>query len=325
MISLRIIIYSNSRDLPEMDNNNFFHSKSLFMLYKHTPRIRPYMIVASTDDGRIVAHMIATIRYRTSLMPPYLYMHCRVMGEGEYHDSGYTKDEVFGLMLKTLTKKLQNRVFYIEFSNLSTKMFGYKLFRSQGYFPVHWMSIHNSLHSKPPEERLSDKMKKRIDSAYSRGVTTTEVDSDEDFKAFSRLLRLHNRFKPKRYIPDDHFFHGIMETGGGRLFVTKYKKRVIGCCACAYSEGNAYLWYFAFLRKSYVKLHPDIMTIWNAIKHAHTHGYEHIYFMDVGLPFQKNPFREFILRFGGKPVSTFRWFRFSISWLNNIISWIYRD
>jgi hypothetical protein len=47
--------------------------------------------------------------------------------------------------------------------------------------------------------------------------------------------------------------------------------------------------------------------------------------MDVGLPFRKNSFREFILSFGGKPVSTVRWFRCSIRWINGLLSWIYRD
>ena len=66
------------------------------------------------------------------------------------------------------------------------------------------------------------------------------------------------------------------------------------------------------------------MTIWHAIDNAYSRGYSHIHFMDVGLPFSKNPFREFILRFGGKPVSTYRWFRFSARWLNTVMSWRYK-
>ena len=109
------------------------------------------------------------------------------------------------------------------------------------------------------------------------------------------------------------------------MFLTKYKGKVIGCCACVFSGSNAYLWYSASLRKSYLRLHPSVLTVWHAIKYAHTHGYAHISFMDVGLPFQKNPYREFILQFGGKPVSTYRWFRFSFRWLNSLMSWLHRD
>ena len=217
------------------------------------------------------------------------------------------------------------RVLYIEVSNLSQKMFGYRQFREQGFFPVRWMSIHNSLHSRRPEERISERMKKRIDAAYERGLTTQEVQTDEQFEAFMRLLHHHHWLKPKRYIPDEQFFRGIQAGGHGRLYVTCYKGHVVGCSAVAYSGENAYLWYSAFRRKSYAIVHPDLLTIWHAISDSHRLGCQHIFFLDVGLPFRKNPFRDFILSFGGKPVSTYRWFSCSIRWVNALLSWIYRD
>jgi hypothetical protein len=115
-----------------------------------------------------------------------------------------------------------------------------------------------------------------------------------------------------------------MEQGDGQLFVTKYRDHVIGCSACVYSNGNAYLWYMAFRRKTFMHLHPDILTVWDAMKDAYDKGFQHMCFMDVGLPFSKNPFRDFILRFGGKEQSTYRWFRLSIGWANRLFAWIYR-
>jgi len=41
--------------------------------------------------------------------------------------------------------------------------------------------------------------------------------------------------------------------------------------------------------------------------------------MDVGLPFRKHGYRDFVLRFGGKQSSTRRWFRISWPWLNNLL------
>jgi hypothetical protein len=228
-------------------------------------------------------------------------------------------------MLNTLRQRLSNRVLYIEVSNQSQKMFAYREFRQQQFFPVHWMSIHNSLHSHIPEERITPRMQHMIDKAYERGVITKEVKTTEEFEAFNKLLRKHHLLKPKRFIPKEEFFKGIVESGHGRLFITRHKHHTIGCSACAYSGRNAYLWYAAYRRKSFAFLHPDVLTIWHAIKDAHQRGFDHIYFLDVGLPFRRNPYRDFILRFGGKPVSTFRWFRCSIKWINALLSWIYRD
>lgn len=323
-------IYTRSEDLPEaLLEKKFFHSSQLFVLGKQTPRMKPYMIAVETADGHVLSQMLAIVRYRSSWFPPYLYIHCRVLGEGHFADDlptyGTNREELFALMLNKLTSKLGNVVLYIEVSNLSQKMFGYKHFRQQGFFPVRWMSIHNSLHSRTPEERISQRMQKRIDTAYERGVSNREVSTDEDFTAFMRLLRHHNWLKPKRYVPHDDFFRSIMQQGHGRLSLTCYRNHVVGCSAVVYSGTNAYLWYSAFRRKSFAYIHPDIMTIWHAIKDAHQRGYDHIFFLDVGLPFRKNSFREFILRFGGKPVSTYRWFRCSIGWVNKLFSWFYRD
>ena len=328
MNDVSIHIYAHSEDLPKgLMEDDFFHSPQLFDMLEQTPRQSPRMLVATNADGRIVGQLLASVRWRRSLLPPYLYRHCHVIGKGNYeHVSGSEEEELFGLMLQAFTEQMGHGVLYIEVSHLPQKMYAYRQFRRAGYFPVRWMSIHNSLHSHTPEERISERMQQTIDNAYEKGVETVEVDSDADFKAFLKLLRKHNFMKPKRYIPADEFFRMLKESGGnGRLFLTRHRGHVIGCSACAYSQQNAYLWYAAFRRKSYVLLHPAELTIWHAIKDAHQRGYDHIFFMDVGLPFRRNRFRDFILRFGGKEVSTFRWFRCSIGWVNRLLSWFYRD
>lgn len=326
MKDFSVAVYTRSGSLPQMTCSDLFHSVQLFQLYERTPRHRPYMVVAQDGDGHVVSHLLAVTRYRWSFLPPYIYVHCYVFGEGEYvDDCSIPQAQLFGAMLNALTEKMSRRVLYVEFANLGQKMFGYREFRQAGFFPVHWMSIHNSLHSKPPEARLSERMLRRIHKGEERGVSTEEVTSEENLDMFMHLLNSHNRLKPRHYIPDKHFFSGLMAMQGARLFVTRYKGKTIGCCACVYTGGNAYYWYSAALRKTYIHLHPDTLTLWGAIRHAYEHGYAHIIFLDVGLPFRRNPFREFILRFGGKPVSTYRWFRINISWLNRLFSFIYRD
>lgn len=320
-------IATDQDELPELNNGNFFHSRQLFVIARQTPRQKPYMVMATDNGGRVLAHMLAIVRYRGSWLPPYLYMHCRLLGEGvyDYQHEGYTEHELFGVMLDALRSRLGNTMLYIEISNLSHKMFGYRELRQRHFFPVHWMSIHNSLHSHTPEERISGRLQQRIDNAYRRGVVTDEVADETDFRSFMKLLKHHHWLKPKRYIPDETFFRSMKEAGHGRLYLTRYREHVIGCSAVGYSQQNAYLWYMAFRRKSFVRLHPDELTLWHAIKDAHQRGYQHIFFLDVGLPFSRNPYREFILRFGGKPVSTYRWFRCSIGWINKLLSWFYRD
>ena len=202
---MNVKVYEHAAELPTLSEGSYFHSRELMELCEHTPRHKPYMVVVTDDDGTVKAHILAIERYRKSLFPPYLYTHVRILGEGSYQQD--SDEQLFGMMVHALTERLQRKALYIEFSNLSHKMFGYGSLRSNGYFPVRWMSIHNSLHSRTPEERITTKLLTRIKTAQQRGITTKEVETEEEFRAFSKLLRHHNWLKPKRYIPDDHFFH----------------------------------------------------------------------------------------------------------------------
>ena len=248
----QVHIITSVKDLPELNNQNFFHSRQLFEIAKQTPRQKPYMAVVTGADGQVMAHMLGVVRYRASWFPPYLYMHCRILGEGVYdYTHGDSQESyLFGLMLGELRSRLSNHVLYIEISNLSQKMFGYRELKRNQFFPVHWMSIHNSLHSHTPEERITKRLKKHIDNAYAKGVVTDEVKSEEDFEAFMTLLRHHHWLKPKRYIPDAQFFKAMKQEGHGRLYLTRYHEHVVGCAGVADSQQNAYLWYTAFRRKS---------------------------------------------------------------------------
>ena len=176
------------------------------------------MVVLMDDNGHEEAHLLAVTRYKRSLFPPYLYIHVRVIGQGVYQQE--PNEQKFGCMVKALKERLQNKVLYIEFSDLPQKMFGYEALRSEGFFPVRWMSVHNSLHSRTPEERISPKQLTRIKNAQQRGATTKIVETEEEFKDFSKLMRRHNWLKPRKYIPDVSYSSpNIMERQLDAVFV----------------------------------------------------------------------------------------------------------
>lgn len=325
MSQYQVTLYTSGNTLPEMPSANFFHSSELFHIIENSPMQKPYMAVATDESGKIVGHTLAFIRYRKTLLPPFIYAQGRVYGEGEY-DENVNKGDVFELILHELTHRLRRKqCFYIEFSDLSRKMFGYRFFRSEGYYPVNWQEVHNSLHSMAPEDRLSKKMLDRINHVYEQGVETREAVTDEEVHDFYKLLHGFYRFKLRRLIPTEEHFKQLYNSDNGRIFITTYKGKVIGGSVCVFSEGNAYLWYLASRRKRYAWLHPNTMTIWETITWSWKHNYAHIFFLDVGLPFAKNPFREFILSFGGKPVAKYRWFRFNVKWINKLMGYIYRE
>ncbi len=325
MRTYHVEVITHPDRLPELPSDNFFHSAQLFSVLYDTPGVKPFMTVAYDEKHTVRGHMLGIMMRRLMLLPPFMYHQAHVYGEGVYADEG-EKPLVFKAMLHQVTRFLRHRLcLNIEFSDISRKMFGYKAFREEGYFPVSWMHIHNSLHSMNPYDRLDKRMKARIKKGYAQGVETRAVADDAELHSFYKSLRGYFRLKPTRYIPKEQFFKSVHRLGNGHIYGTFYKHTCIGGSAVIYSEGNAYLWYVCSRMKSFTLLHPRLLTVWHVINQAYQDGMQHIFFMNVGLPFKRNRYRDFLLSFGGKPVSTYRWFRCNISWVNKLLSWWYRE
>jgi len=318
-------IVHDSNALPDLRYENFFHSKEFFLIVERSSGISPYMAIATDSDGNVVGHILAIIRRRGSLFPPYIFSHARIFGEGEYAENA-DKEAVFAQLMAALTKKFRRKLcLYAELSDVSRKMFGYRTLKENGYFAVPWQEIHQSLTEKAPFELLSAADQHRIEQLEQAGVTSDEIHATEDVHQFYKILSQFYRLKIRRYIPYEASFAELLQSKHARLFITRHRGRDIGVCACYYTMNNAYLWFVAAKRKTYSRWHPQLMTIWAAINDAHKRGCQNFNFLDCGLPFAKSAYRDFILRFGGTPVSKFRWFRISLPFANKIMQWFFRE
>lgn len=319
--------YRNESAIPTLPEQSLSNSSELFQVYGQTPGYTPILVVASIDETPI-AKLQAVIRRSVRIFPPSLIKRCEIFGIGEYFNDTYSQEELFGLMLEHLTNEVLKDCFLIEFRNLPTALFGYKHFRRNGYFPINWIRVYNSLHNLSPEERLESKRKRQINRSFKYGVTLQEAQTEEDKKTFLQLLKLHYSSKLRKHFPDTKLFQLLTQgstTGSiSRIFTVKYKNRIIGGSFCMYSCDRAYLCFSFGLRKTFAWLHPNTMAIWAALIDAYQRGYPHFEFIDAGLPFQKVGYRNFILSFGGKQVSTRRWFRFRWEWINKLFTKLYQ-
>ena len=235
---------------------------------------------------------------------------------------------LFSQMLEHLTREALQEAFLIEFRNLPSGLFGYKYFKQNNYFCINWLRIHNSLHSLSPEERLDPSHRKKIQKAIRRGVYIQPSEQQEEINKFLQILKRNYSYKIRKHFPDLTLFQSLIQQSKERelakVFLVKYKEKIIGGSFCMFSNNNAYLCFSGGLRKTYAWLHPNLMAIWAAIQYAYEQGYQHFEFADTGLPVKRSGYRRFILNFGGKQTSTRRWFRFRWTWLNRLIGWFYR-
>ena len=312
MESLSAVVIWREEELPVLPGGDFFHSRELFRAYARSPRTKPFMVVAYGPGGNVAGHLLGCVRLRLSFWPPFVFTQGRVYGAGGYAD-GADREEIFPRLLRAAIGAFRRRLcLWVEFSNMPRKMFGYKWLRAGGFFPVAWQEVYNSLHSMPPGGRLSAKAAERIDKAKARGVETAEVCGGDDMAALVRLLRASGRFTPRRVPPSAELLSELCATGRCRVFVSKFMGRVVGGCLCAYSGGDAHMWFFAARRKTLAPLYPGEAVVWRALCDAHARGCRHFRFLDAGLPYSAGRFRSFVLSFGGKPVAGYRWFRFAV-------------
>mgnify|MGYP000222967661 CR=1 FL=1 len=177
-------------------------------------------------------------------------------------DKEQNKEDLFGEMLEHLTNEVLCKSFLIEFRNLENPLFGYKAFRKNNYFTINWLRVRNSLHSKVPYERLSMSRKRQINKALRNGAIMEVADNEKDIQDFSRMLKKAYSSQVRKYFPDIGFFRLLAwqnpEKELAKVFLVKYKGKIIGGSICLFSKESAYLW-FSGVCGNYTFLYPGIL------------------------------------------------------------------
>ena len=269
-------------------------------------------------------------------IPFYNIRRCVSYGTGEYFCSDNQRETLFNEMLKEENNYARRlSCFVIEVRNLPTPLSGYAIFKQNAFFPVNWLRVRNSLSGdeKEVEQSLSPSRRRQIKRALKNGAETGTVQTESDIKDFALMLKRNYLSKIRKHFPAIEFFEqiqkGIKDVHIGdswqrfKIFIVKYQEKIIGGCVCIYSEDTAYLWFSGGMNKTHLRQYPSVMAVWQALTDANSRGCKHLEFMDVGTPFRKHGYRDFVLRFGGEQIRTSRWFKFRWKWLNRLCLWLY--
>lgn len=326
---IRIELFTKSETLPPLLDGDPLHSAMMFSIVECSSKAKPYMFVCYEGDKEI-AHLLAAKQRQFRLIPPGLYTWYSVYGKGVYCDDCKNKEEIFAMFIDKLLELFDFHHTFIEIRNLPDSRFAYGALSDKGFFPRKCIRIYNSLHSRNPQERLTRAYRSHIKKAEMRGVTYARATTTEEIDAGVRLLRNYYMSKIRRHFPPEKIVRKILLDDSGSpmeqtgLFIVRFKEKIIGCSLCFYEGTRAHLAFSCGLRKRHPLLYPGIMAIWAAITDAYQRGYEHFEFSESNLLSRhKSGYINLILNFGGKQVSTMRWFRFKWHWLNKISRAIY--
>ncbi|WP_321424208.1 GNAT family N-acetyltransferase [uncultured Bacteroides sp.] len=324
---LKLITYYHGIDIPELPGTNVFYSKEMFQVYEALPGYAPILIVAY-DAMKPIAKILTVVRKCSRLIPPSFINQYEIYGTGEYFDEDIDSEYLFSKMLEYITSIGTKESFLTEFRNLENPLFGYKAFRENKYFPVNWLRVRNSFHNTSDLlQKVSVSRRRQIKKGYANGAKVSVANKLEEIQLFSKMIKRNYSYNIRKHFPCieffDYFDEKAVHSKMSKIFIVKYKDKIIGGSVIIFSEKNAYLLFSGGIRKTHKKLYPGVLAIWEALKFANNEGYEHLEYMDVGLPFKKHGYRDFVLRFGGQQKSSRRWFRFKWSFLNNFLVRIY--
>lgn len=326
-MAIKLTTYYKGEDIPQLPGTNAFHSTALFRIYESTPGFKPILIVAREEE-QVLGKILAVIRLKRRLFPPSFLKRCVVYDTGEYFSEKYPEQTVFNELLDQLTREALRYSYLIEFRNLSQPLFGYKAFRKHNYYAVNWLRVVNNLEeTKDIEDAISASRMKEVRKGQNNGAKVKVAQNMEEIEAFVKMLLRNYSSKVRKYIPSVEFFKQLDEMvdikKNKNIFIVEHKKKIIGGSVCIYSDDTAYIWFSGGLKKRYFKQYPGVLAVWYALKAAKESGYKYLEFMDVGLPFHKHGYRDFVLRFGGKPISTRRWYLLKWKWLNRVLNLFY--
>lgn len=327
---MRIEIFTKSSEIPALIEGPALHSPTMFRTTEESKMGKPYMLVAYDDTGAEIGHLLIVKKRSIRLLPPMISFWYSVQGEGAYRKECTERERIFTLFLEKVFDMFDFHHTFIEVQHIEDSRFAYATLHKYNFIPIRDRRNYISLHSKDPQERLSRAYKAHIRKAEAAGVTMRCATSEEEIEEALQMMRNFYRSKTRKKLPPKECLFWMLHNSDGtlsenaKMFLVIYKERIIGSSICLYEEGRALLAYSCGLRKRFPLQFPGIMAIWAAITDAYKQGYDHFEFLEVrGLSRLRKSFLGTIGSFGGKEVSTLRWYHFKWNWLNKFLRWIY--
>ncbi len=326
-MNYRVQVYYNKEDLPQLPDVNFFHYSSSFNWNEGISYYKSVMFVVF-DGDKPVAAMYAWITRINRFLYGSFFKRCYISQQPSFFEENLPQIEIFDMLMKNLVSEVGRKVFFIEYRNIGSAIFGYKGFRDNGFYSIKWTDIKNTLQKKRNVwNQMTIKRKNQIQRAKNKGVFVEELTSPEKLPEIYKLIEEAKNWKVTRRFPPyrlfENFFKYYISEGKVKIFITQYHGKIIGGIFLGFEKKNAICLYYWGKDKSYQFLTPSVFTIYSAMEFAEKNGYHTFDFMDAGFLNKHSKHSRFLLKFGGKQQASRRWFRINWSWLNFFANKIY--
>ena len=225
------------------------------------------------------------------------------------------QEEILGLLLGALVRKVKQTSLYIEFRNFQDFSRFKEVFALNGFqYREHLNLIINTKNRDEVQSGISKSKLRQVNKSLASGAEIKQSSTWEEFVEFYSLLKELYRERVRKPIPPIEIFRKFYdETQKGKLGVilfVKYQGRVVAGMICPITPGKAvHEWYVCGDDRQYREIFPSVLITWAVIDYAIANNLSRFDFMGMGKPGKKYGVRHFKTRFGGEKVNYGRFIR----------------
>jgi lipid II:glycine glycyltransferase (peptidoglycan interpeptide bridge formation enzyme) len=287
--------------IDHSDTASFFQTPECYHFYASLSFLKPFVFGVSENEklvGLVCGYLIAEGNFikkffsRRAIVPGGLLL------------SKDCSETALKSLLSGLKNKLRYKTIYIEIRNFNDYSFFKRTIESEKFRYLPHLNFHvQTTNIDSTLAQLHRTKKRYIKLSANEGVEFYISKNSADISAFFEILKNLYLTKIKTPLMPFEFFEKLIQLPFSKMFIVKYKEKVIGGSVCvSFKENILYEWYVCGLDRQFKNVYPSTIATWAALKYSAENGYHYFDMMGAGRPNENYGVRDFKSEFGGKLV-----------------------
>jgi len=282
--------------------SSFFQTPECYDFYNSLSFMQAFAFGVS-EEGRLKGVMSGFIQADGGKVKRFLSRRAIVNGGLLLADD--ISDEALDELLQTARRELRKKAIYIELRNLNDYNRWQMVIKKNGFsYEGHLGYIVPTPSEEEVFQRIEKRRRQKIRAAFRDGAVIDSNPSIEDVREFYAILEEMYKTRVKQPLMPFEFFEKLIRKSFGRIFIIRYKGKIIGGQVSLLQEGRAiYDIYLTGLDREFRKLSPSAIGTYSSMQYAANNGYQWVDLMGAGKPGEKYGVRDFKESFNGELVS----------------------
>lgn len=280
----------------------WFQTPEAYLFYAALPDEMHPFVASVTEVGELTGVIVGYLTQEKSALKQFFTRRAIIIG-GPLLDEHISPEALTALLLAT--EQASGNPIYIETRNFHDYSPFRSVFEACGWeYKPHLNICVDTGDKEAMWECLSESRKRQVKKAEEQGVEIMKAQSEDEVRAFYRLLK--HRYATHIRLPlfSETFFLTFFRKGYGVFLLAKYEGKIIGGMMCPISQQSStlYEWFVVGDDARYSKQYPSVAITYGAMQYAHEEGLKCFDFMGAGVPDEPYGVRDFKIEFGGELV-----------------------